>query len=74
VAVTSGGPRATGTATQRSDWDFGLYYRGGIDTDAMNEKGIVERAGLGHAARAFTELDPSEAVDHVADLLAVGWV
>jgi hypothetical protein len=40
----------------------------------LNEKGIIERAGLGDAARAFTELDPAEAVDHVADLLAVGWV
>ncbi len=41
---------------------------------ALNEKGIVERAGLGDAARAFTDLDPAAAVDHVADLLAVGWV
>jgi hypothetical protein len=31
VAVTLGGSRATGTATEDSDWDFGLYYRGGID-------------------------------------------
>jgi hypothetical protein len=41
---------------------------------ALNEKGIVDRAGLGDADRAFTELDPAAAVDHVADLLAVGWV
>jgi hypothetical protein len=31
VAVTLGGSRATGTAVEGSDWDFGLYYRGGID-------------------------------------------
>jgi nucleotidyltransferase-like protein len=31
VAVTLGGSRATGAATDDSDWDFGLYYRGGID-------------------------------------------
>jgi hypothetical protein len=30
--------------------------------------------GLGDAARAFTELGPAEAVEHVADLLAVGWL
>src|SRR6476620_7327412 len=31
VAVTLGGSRATGTAVAGSDWDFGLYYRGGLD-------------------------------------------
>jgi hypothetical protein len=31
VAVTLGGSRATGAATEGSDWDFGLYYRGGLD-------------------------------------------
>ncbi len=39
VAVTLGGSRATGTATEASDWDFGLYYRGGIDTDAIRSLG-----------------------------------
>jgi predicted nucleotidyltransferase len=135
VAVTLGGSRATGAAGEGSDWDVGLYYRGGIDTDAIRAlgwsgrvfepgdwgrivnggawqevdgervdliyrdlveverwtaeavagrfeierevgyvAGIVERAGLGDAARAFTDLDPAAAVDHVADLLAVDWV
>lgn len=41
---------------------------------ALNEKGIVERAGLGDAARAFTDPDPAAAIDHVAELLAVEWV
>ena len=31
VAVTLGGSRATGTAVEGSDWDFGLYYRDGLD-------------------------------------------
>jgi hypothetical protein len=31
VAVTLGGSRATNTAVQGSDWDFGLYYRGRLD-------------------------------------------
>jgi hypothetical protein len=31
VAVTLGGSRATKTATERSDWDFGLYYLGKLD-------------------------------------------
>jgi hypothetical protein len=31
LAVTLGGSRATGTAVEGSDWDFGLYYRGGLD-------------------------------------------
>jgi hypothetical protein len=31
VAVTLGGSRATNTAVDGSDWDFGLYYRGGLD-------------------------------------------
>jgi hypothetical protein len=31
VAVTLGGSRATNTAVEGSDWDFGLYYRGALD-------------------------------------------
>ena len=31
VAVTLGGSRAVGRAVEGSDWDFGLYYRGGLD-------------------------------------------
>jgi hypothetical protein len=31
VAVTLGGSRATGEASEASDWDFGLYYRTPID-------------------------------------------
>jgi predicted nucleotidyltransferase len=31
VAVTLGGSRAVSAAVAGSDWDFGLYYRGGLD-------------------------------------------
>jgi hypothetical protein len=31
VAVTLGGSRAVGAAVDGSDWDFGLYYRSGLD-------------------------------------------
>ena len=31
VAVTLGGSRATNTAVEGSDWDFGLYYRDRLD-------------------------------------------
>jgi hypothetical protein len=34
-AVTLGGSRARGLARPGSDWDFGLYYRGSIDTAAI---------------------------------------
>jgi hypothetical protein len=39
VAVTLGGSRATGDATEHSDWDFGLYYRGTIDPDDIRACG-----------------------------------
>ena len=38
-AVTLGGSRARGMARPDSDWDIGLYYRGGIDTDAVRALG-----------------------------------
>jgi predicted nucleotidyltransferase len=40
VAVTLGGSRARGEAGPESDWDFGLYYRGTIDTDAIRAFGF----------------------------------
>jgi hypothetical protein len=45
VAVTLGGSRATGTAVEDSDWDFGLYYR-----DRLNPDDI---AALGWPGRVF---------------------
>jgi hypothetical protein len=37
--VTLGGSRAAGTARPSSDWDFGLYYRGRLDVDAVRALG-----------------------------------
>ena len=34
-AITLGGSRARGMARANSDWDFGVYYRGSIDTEAI---------------------------------------
>ena len=52
VAVTLGGSRATGTAVAGSDWDFGLYYRGGIDPADIVALGwpgrVFARGRVGH--------------------------
>jgi hypothetical protein len=45
VAVTLGGSRATNTAVEGSDWDFGLYYRDGLDP--------ADIAALGWPGRVF---------------------
>ena len=45
VAVTLGGSRATNTAAEGSDWDFGLYYRGRLDP--------AEIVALGWPGRVF---------------------
>ena len=39
VAVTLGGSRAQGTHRPDSDWDFGVYYRGALDTDGLRAIG-----------------------------------
>ncbi|HYD09383.1 MAG TPA: nucleotidyltransferase domain-containing protein, partial [Acidimicrobiales bacterium] len=38
-AVVLGGSRATGTHHEGSDWDFGLYYDGALDTGALRSFG-----------------------------------
>jgi hypothetical protein len=45
VAVTLGGSRATNTAVEGSDWDFGLYYQGRLDP--------ADIAALGWPGRVF---------------------
>ncbi len=40
-AVTLGGSRARGMARPDSDWDFGLYYQGQLDTDAIRALGYT---------------------------------
>jgi predicted nucleotidyltransferase len=49
VAVALGGSRAAGTADAASDWDLGVYYRGGIDLGALARHGQVTRRGRGGA-------------------------
>jgi len=39
LAVTLGGSRAQGTHRPDSDWDFGVYYRGTLDTDRLRAIG-----------------------------------
>jgi Nucleotidyltransferase domain len=39
VAIALGGSRAQGTYRPDSDWDFGLYYRGTVDPDAIRALG-----------------------------------
>ncbi|SDK10901.1 nucleotidyltransferase domain-containing protein [Streptomyces indicus] len=50
-AVTLGGSRAQGTHTERSDWDFALYYRGTFDPEALRAVGwpgqVSELGGWG---------------------------
>jgi predicted nucleotidyltransferase len=41
VAVCLGGSRARGEERPGSDWDFGLYYRGRIDTSAVRALGLT---------------------------------
>lgn len=68
VAVSLGGSRARGTAHARSDWDFGLYYRGAIDTEAIRALGypgqIVEPGEWGRIVNggAWLEVE-TERVD-----------
>ncbi|MDQ2651613.1 MAG: nucleotidyltransferase domain-containing protein, partial [Chloroflexota bacterium] len=67
-AVTLGGSRARGMARSDSDWDFGLYYRGSIDADAIRELGypgqVVEPGDWGRIVNggAWLEVD-GERVD-----------
>jgi len=55
VAVTLGGSRATGAAVEGSDWDFGLYYRGGLDPADITALGWPGRAGLGLRDAVWTD-------------------
>lgn len=63
VAVCLGGSRARGVARPESDWDFGLYYRGRIDTAAVRALGfsgeVVEPGAWGRLVNggAWLEVD-----------------
>lgn len=60
-AVTLGGSRARGMARPDSDWDFGLYYRGSIDTEAIRALGypgqVVEPGDWGRIVNGGAWLD-----------------
>ena len=45
VAIALGGSRANGSSDATSDWDLGLYYRGGIDLTALRAHGEVHPPG-----------------------------
>jgi hypothetical protein len=45
VAVVLGGSRAQGTHDLTSDWDIGVYYRGELDTAAIERRGILHPPG-----------------------------
>lgn len=64
VAVTLGGSRATGTATETSDWDFGLYYRSPLDP--------ADVAALGWPGRVFAPGDWGRIVNGGAWLTVEG--
>lgn len=64
VAVTLGGSRATGTAVEGSDWDFGLYYRGGLDP--------ADVAALGWPGRVFAPGEWGDIVNGGAWLMVDG--
>ena len=46
VTVVLGGSRALAHSDAASDWDFGLYYRGGIDLTALTARGTVFPPGV----------------------------
>lgn len=43
--VVLGGSRATGTATEASDWDIGVHYRGDADFSAIAARGELHPPG-----------------------------
>ncbi|MFC0446778.1 nucleotidyltransferase domain-containing protein [Rhodococcus jostii] len=57
VGVTLGGSRARGMHTTESDYDLGVYYRGALDTDALNNL-AQEWAGAGASATRTGEWGP----------------
>ncbi len=45
VSVVLGGSRGLGLASDTSDWDLGVYYRGTIDLTALAARGVVYPPG-----------------------------
>ncbi len=72
VAVTLGGSRAVGAAAG-SDWDFGLYYRGGLDPadiSALGWPGRVFAPGEWGSILNEKRLTERAGLDAIQDRLA----
>jgi nucleotidyltransferase-like protein len=74
-AVTLGGPRAQGTYRPDSDWDFGIYYRGHFDPQALRDIGwpcdVFEVGGWSKGVfngGAWLEIDGRRTDVHYRDL------
>jgi predicted nucleotidyltransferase len=75
VAVTLGGSRAHGTHRPDSDWDFGVYYRGRFEPQALRDIGwpgtVSELGGWSKGVfngGAWLEIDGRRADLHYRDL------
>jgi predicted nucleotidyltransferase len=70
VAVTLGGSRARGESRPDSDWDFGLYYRGKINSDDVRSLGYTGYvAELGEWGRLVNGGGWLEIADQRVDVL-----
>lgn len=74
-AVNLGGSRARGTHRPDSDWDFGIYYRGHFDPQALRDLGlpgeVAEVGGWGGGVfngGAWLEVDHRRVDVHYRDL------
>ena len=74
-AVTLGGSRAAGTNRADSDWDFGVYYRGGFSPDDLRAIGwpgtVFEIGGWGGGVfngGAWLQVDGRKVDVHYRDL------
>jgi hypothetical protein len=74
-AVTLGGSRGAGTNRPDSDWDFGVYYRGGFSPDGLRAIGwpgrVFEIGGWGGGVfngGAWLEVDGRKGDVHYRDL------
>jgi hypothetical protein len=78
AAVNLGGSRARGTHRPDSDWDFGIYYRGHFDPQALRDVGwpgeVFDVGGWGGGVfngGAWLEVDHRRVDVHYRDLDAI---
>ncbi|GHJ43991.1 hypothetical protein Cs7R123_13330 [Catellatospora sp. TT07R-123] len=67
VAVVLGGSRARGEHRPDSDYDYGLYYRGELDVDALRVLGFYSHAYAGELALCQVLADPTGEVSAVRE-------